>query len=105
MADGLRGACTNGFAGAAALTFPAFSTNSRVDGEQSESRCLIGRVGEQRPLDSCEMCELMDPITGLGKNLYHGTPCTLSASATSERWQRHGTASAHIMAVRFCRLI
>jgi hypothetical protein len=29
-----------------------------------------------------------------------GTPRTPSASATSERWQRQGTASAHMMAVR-----
>ena len=30
------------------------------------------------------------------------TPRTSSASASSERWQRHGTASAHMTAVR-CR--
>ncbi len=29
-------------------------------------------------------------------------PRTMSASATSERWQRHGTASAHIKIVGRC---
>ena len=29
-------------------------------------------------------------------------PRTVSASAMSERWQRHGTASAHMIALRFC---
>src|SRR6185437_4287727 len=30
-----------------------------------------------------------------------GWPRTVSASATSERWQRHGTASAHMIAESF----
>jgi hypothetical protein len=30
-------------------------------------------------------------------------PSTVSASAMRERWQRQGTASAHIKALRFCR--
>ena len=30
-------------------------------------------------------------------------PSTVSASAIRERWQRQGTASAHINALRFCR--
>src|SRR5579864_9692681 len=30
-------------------------------------------------------------------------PSTVSASAMRERWQRQGTASAHINALRFCR--
>jgi len=34
-----------------------------------------------------------------------GTPRTMSASATNERWQRHGTASAHMIATRFSRLV
>jgi len=29
-------------------------------------------------------------------------PRTVNASAMSERWQRHGTASAQMIALRFC---
>jgi hypothetical protein len=65
---------------------------------------LLGGICDARALHPRERRQLMHPPAALGQDLGDRAPRTLSASPTTERWQRHGTASAHMIAMRFSRL-